>query len=85
MTQTLAYAALAEKLDRALADLPADLAAKRERTGMSLREAALDSGVSHTQLFRAEKGGNLELPNLRLALAWLGRADSTSTEGGHRG
>jgi ribosome-binding protein aMBF1 (putative translation factor) len=65
----VSFAEVIEVLD----DLPALLrGARRQRGGLSLRQAAQESGVSLNTLWRIERGvGNIAVTNARALLVWL--------------
>ncbi len=60
----------AGKLD--LSDLGGLVLAERTRRGMSLREAALDTGIPFNTLARVEKGHVPDLPKFKRLVEWCG-------------
>lgn len=55
----------------ALEALPAAIAAVRTARRLSLRDAAEQMGIPHSNLDRLEKGGNCTLTTLVAAVRWL--------------
>jgi transcriptional regulator with XRE-family HTH domain len=67
------------------ADLGAQLRARRRETGLSLREAAAEVGVSAATLSRVEGGGHLpDRDNLFRLLRWLGLEAPAADDEPHR-
>lgn len=54
-----------------LDDLPLIVTTVRRMRGLSLRDAAKESGVAFTTLSRIERGGDASMSSLRALLLWL--------------
>ena len=59
------------------------LRSELERRRISAREAARQSGLSHTTIVRALKGDNVDLETIRLICAWLEVDPTTMVDFGH--
>lgn len=60
-----------EHLANLMYDLPVLVAAKRTRTGLTLRGAAEQVGVEHHTILRIERGYDCRVSTLIRVLTWL--------------